>query len=212
MRSWNDRRETTKDDLTDMVNELTQPHQHREHHQIRKGKTWYGLHHITTVPPLLWQLQHAAPTGTGDDRDNGGYESRPTARLEALDCLIHIDLEASRWVRDLGEDDPLDTAGCVNRLHGLARSHPESAHAIAHDMRRWHTQARILTGWDLPAWRPDNTCPLCGVKGGLRVKLLDQCGFCARCGETWVPETIGLLADHIRGENADEAGEVWRSS
>jgi hypothetical protein len=187
-----------------MVNELTRPHEHREHHQIHKGKTWYGVNHITTVPSLLWQLDHAAPSGTGDDRSSAGYESRPTARLEALDCLIHIDLEASRWVRDLGEDDPLDTAGCVTLLHGLARSHPESTRAIEHDVRRWWTQARIVTGLDSPAWRPDNTCPLCGVKGGLRVKLMHETGFCTHCLETWTPETIGLLANHIRAENQDE--------
>jgi hypothetical protein len=88
-------------------------------------------------------------------------------------------------------------------LHGLAHGNPD----VERDIRRWWTQARIVTGWDSPAWRPDNTCPLCGVRGGLRVKLADQSGFCTECGETWTPETIALLADHIRSENAEDRAE-----
>ncbi|WP_157432593.1 hypothetical protein [Aeromicrobium sp. Root472D3] len=62
----------------------------------------------------------------------------------------------------------------------------------------------MLTGWDSPAWRPNNTCPLCGVKGGLRIRLDHHTGTCMDCRQTWDPSTIGLLADHIRVENHED--------
>lgn len=207
-------------DLADLVDELTRPHIHREHYEYRRGQTWYGADHVTRVPALLVQLQHASPSGTGGDRSASGYASRPAARIEALDCLQRIDTDAAWWVRHLGEDDDRSTtAGTVLQLHGLAaglvacdrrRRGCCDRHELEHDVRRWWTQARIVTGWDSPAWRPANTCPLCGVKGGLRVKLADESGFCAECGETWVPETIALLAEHIRSENAED-GQVAAS-
>lgn len=200
-------------DLADYVRELTQTHQHREHYTVRRGAFWVGANHTTKVPALIHQLQYAAPSGQGDDRSGAGFGSRPAARIEALDCLQRIDRDAAWWVRRLGEDDPGDTIRVVQVLHGLRprlaacdkrRAGCCDAHELEHDVRRWWTQARIVTGWDSPAWRPDNTCPLCSVRGGLRVKLADQTGFCAECGETWTPETLGLLADHIRGENAED--------
>ena len=37
----------------------------------------------------------------------------------------------------------------------------------------------------------------------VRVKEFDQIGFCTNCHETWMPATIGLLAEHIRAESAE---------
>lgn len=195
-------------DLADLVLELTRPHQHREPYSARVKGTLFGLHHTTSVPPLIHQLRYAQPSSGGEERANRGYASRPAARIEALDTLVRIDLEASRWVRDLGEDDPTDTIEVIARLHGLlASADEETRKEVTRDVRRWWTQARITTGWDSPAWRPDNTCPLCAKRGGLRVKLADHAAFCVDCGETWTPETIALLADHIRSENAEDADQ-----
>lgn len=200
-------------DLLDYVDELTRPHTHREHYTAKYGTTSYQLDHVTRVPPLLHQLHAAAPAGKGDESSGGGYESRPSASIHSIDTLTHIDLEASRWVRDLGEDDPVDTIACVKMLPALAAdlvrcSKPGkrccSYHMLEHDARRWWTQARVVTGWDSPAWRPDNTCPMCGVRGSLRVKLVDQVGLCSECRETWDDSNIGLLAEHIREESAGE--------
>lgn len=66
-----------------------------------------------------------------------------------------------------------------------------------------HT-ATPLTGWDSPAWRPDNTCPLCSKHGGLRVRADATGATCVECGEAWDEAAIGLLAEHIRRENHDE--------
>ena len=208
-------------ELVDYVRELTEHHTHAEHYQIKKGKTWYGSNHITLAPPLLDQLQYATPSGLGDQRSGSGYESRPAARIEALDTLIQIDKFAARWVRDLGEDDPADkvdprtgllvhgsgTIACVRLLGSLAPSQDKKTQGrILADVRRWWTWARIATGWDSPAWRPDNTCPACGVRGSLRVNLVAQLGTCSDdgCRETWDESSIGILAEHIRVESEAE--------
>lgn len=197
--------------VLDLIAELTRPHQHREHYTTDPvaGTRW-TRDHITRVPPLLTQLEHASPSGEGEDRSSGGYESRPTARLEALDTLVWIDREASAWVRELGWDDPSSTAACVQLLGGLMagmdrcdhrRPRCCPAHALEGDVRRWWAQARIVAGWDSPAWRPDATCPICAVRGSLRIRLSAKAGLCVDCRETWGPDTIGLLADHIRAES-----------
>lgn len=195
-------------DLADYVRELTAPHTHRERYQVRQGAAWYGRHHITRTPSLLTQLwQNDIPSGSAEEGPRAGYASRPAARLDALDTAVRIDLEASRWVRDLGEDDPLDTAACVRRLGALAVSAgEETRRAILRDVRRWWMQARIVTGWDSPAWTPDNTCPQCGERGTLRIRLADHIGMCTNdaCRVVWSEETIGLLADHIRVESEAE--------
>lgn len=190
--------------LVDMVRELTQPHTHREHYTIRQRTGWEGHHHQVKAPALLDQLTASSPSGAGEERAGSGFTSRPAARLEALDTMINIDKEASAWVRDLGEDDPLDTKACILRLHGLSAStEPVTRKAIFRDVRRWWTQARIASGWDSAAWRPDNTCPMCGVHGGLRVRLADRVALCVDCRETWDETNIGLLADHIRIESEE---------
>lgn len=208
-------------DLNDLVRELTAPHQHREHYTVRRNKTWYGHDHVTRVPPLIRQLLDASPSGAVDERDNHGYGSRPTARLDALDTLHRIDREAARWVRWLGHDDPGDTLdphtgrgipgtgtiACVRLLGSLAPSLPGAVRTqLTRDVRRWWTWSRIVSGWDSPAWRPDNTCPMCGTRRSLRVNLAAEVAFCIEdaCRETWDSANIGLLADHIRNESEEE--------
>lgn len=193
-------------DLADMVRELTERHTHRQHYTVRRGKTWFGEHHVTDVPSLVEQLQHASPSGQGEERNGGGYASRPAARLEALDTLMQIDREAARWVRWLGHNDPGSTAACIRLLHSLTPSMTALIRAnVVRDVRRWWTWARIATGWDSPAWRPRNSCPVCGERGTLRINLVAELAVCVHdaCRETWDHSTLGLLADHIRLESED---------
>lgn len=205
---------------TDMVRQLTQPHQHAEAYTHEATGTTYTQRHIVTVPALIDQLQHATPLTGGDDRSGSGFGSRPAASIEALDTLIAIDLAAARWLRDLGEDDPGDTKTCVRKVGSLLPSThtcgptPRRAdagqvdccarHTIEHDIRRWWTHARIISGWDVAAWKPNNTCPLCGKRGTLRVRSTDHTALCIDCRSTWEPATIALLAEHIRAENHDQ--------
>lgn len=213
-----DRRPTT----LDMVRELTTPHTHVETYQTRSltGGGLVDARHTTRAPALLTQLwANDVPSNTVETGTRPGFASKPAARLDAHDTAVRIDLEAARWVRDLGEDDHhVDTAATVRQLHALAVSaDPTTRDAIARDVRRWWTQARIVTGWDSPPWTPDNTCPQCGERGTLKIRLAERIGMCTHdaCRSTWDVASIGLLADHIRAEaadarpTADPAGACW---
>lgn len=208
-------------ELGDYLLELTRWHTNAEPVTTHIGLTTVTYRHRTRVPPLVTQLARADASGNGPTRTGGGFESRPAAPLEAVDALVWIDIEAARWVRDLGEDDPGDTLECVRLLSGLSASAEHCTrrhatvlketgslcctwHAIERDARRWWMHARIVTGWDSPAWRPDNTCPACERRGGLRIRLEDRAGLCVECRTGWGPDDYQVLADHIRRESAQE--------
>ncbi len=210
-------RDEAGEQLRVMLAELTRPHRHRERYAIEIGETRWSRHHSTRVPPLLVQLGSPDPV-SGDTSRGGGYESRPALSIDAHDTLVRIDLAAARWVRDLGEDDPGTTVGCVQRLGALAasahRCHRRKAardkttrkatcctwHQLDDDVRRWWQQARIVTGWDTRSWAPDATCPMCGNRGSLRIRLEERIGSCVKCHEVFGPDDYQSLADHVRGE------------
>lgn len=217
-------------ELADYVRELTQPHTHVETYQTRSltGAGFVDARHITQAPALLTQLaNNDIPSQAADDGPRAGYQSKPAARLDALDALADIDLAINRWITDIGDQPAhLDTARALRQLHGLVADADDVTKAeVTRDVRRWWTRARIVTGWDSPAWTPDNTCPSCGERGTLRVRLADHIGMCtyrgddhARrepCGALWDEATIGLLADHIRAESEAErqirpgSGPCW---
>ena len=168
----------------------------------------------TRVPSLIAQLQAATDTTRGSGTMAGADPSpRPTARIEAVDTLILIDHHAAAWVRRLGHDDPGSTIACLTRLDGLHAGiptphHPTSRHGdcctrhqLEHDIRTWWHQARIITGWDTPAYRPSATCLHCGHPGTLRVSLHPLAATCVICRTTWDETTIGLLTRHIDTEH-----------
>lgn len=216
---------TTEPNVHGMVEELTRAHPHREAYVFERGTERWHRHHRTTVPALVHQLLGAVPAGSGD-QTGATPHSRPAARIEGLDTLMLIDDEATRWLARLGADDPnvrLDqrtrlpkwapprsstanaTIAVITRLHGLRAGQAEDVrYRIDHDVRRWWHQARIITGWDSPSWRPDNTCPSCEQRRTLRVNLMMQAGFCIECRVLWDAGSIGLLAEHIRAENAED--------
>lgn len=192
-------------DVHDMVSELCRPRRHSEVYEVKVSGTTWQRRHVSFVPSLLHQLEHAAPSGRGGDRSTG-FGSRPAAMLEALDTLVVIDVEASRWLRvDFHLDDPGSASECISILGGL---HPSLDTAVQktleRDIRRWWTQARVVAGWDVPPFRPDNTCPMCAKRGTLRLRVFDAydaSGFCVECQASWSPAVIGILAEHIRTEN-----------
>ena len=220
-------------DIHDMVTELTRTHTHRERYTANDSGTLWSRQHVTSVPSLVRQLLGATPAGSGEEAGSATAKSKPAARIEALDTIMLIDDEAARWVRKLGHDDPGDhldpttgtsdsgsgTIACIRLVHALHAGLPTgkqhkarrdgvhwccSRHHIEHDVRRWWHQARIITGWDSLAWRPDNTCPVCEQRRTLRINLTMQAGFCVECRTIWDPTEIGLLAEHVRTENADQ--------
>lgn len=194
--------------LADYIRDLADHHTHVELYTVRVRGQWLTRRHLTQAPALLAQLwANDIPSSASDEGPRAGYASRPAARLDALDTAARIDIEAARWVKDLGEEPRLDTCELLHQLHGLAvGAEPVTQRAVLHDARRWWIRARIVTGWDSPAWMPDNTCPQCGERGTLRIRLADHIGMCTEdvCRATWDESTIGLLADHIRVESEAE--------
>jgi len=207
-----------------VVNQLTTWYTHREPYTHDTGTTTWTTTHITQVPPLITQLTTAHPASKGDLTGTGPC-SRPAANIDALDTYTHIDLAAARWVRELGEDDGLDTIACIRKLYALAASahfcgRPKAVtdpktrkvtcctvHDIERDIRKWWTQARIVSGWDVAAWAPNNTCPICTERRTLRIRSDDQTAMCTKCRTTWDQTNIGLLAEHVRQENGDQITE-----
>lgn len=207
-------------DVHGMVAQLTQWHTHAEiYNHLDRGTAV----HPTRVPPLITQLDEADPANTGA-AFRATPASRPPISIDALDTLTHIDHESAAWVRRLGHDDPGNTIACVRKVYSLAPGerfcgrHKAvidketrkviccNVHSIERDIRRWWSQARIVSGWDKPAWAPNNTCPIarCGKRRTLRIREYDQTALCTNCRETWDSSSIGLLAEHVRAENGDE--------
>lgn len=196
---------STRPDLHDMIRELTL---HHTQAHIYDHETNGTSIHTTHAPSLIDQLANTQRT-TQDNAGFAGFQPAAPLWLEPLDTLTLIDNQASRWVRNLGDDDPPTAKECVLRLHGLWAKQPHDIQKrIEGDVRSWWAQARVITGWDSVAWKPDNTCPMCSQRRTLRVKLGDELAFCVECRETWEPGNIGLLAEHIRAENVDTAEEV----
>lgn len=196
-------------DLADDVRELTDSQLHVEKFvlQDQHGRAVKHDRHITRHPSLLDQLRAA---GNGDKVGAegamaGGYESRPAARLEALDVLRTIASGADDWiVRHFTAESRSTIEGNLHALVGLAAAADTALRSrLAHDARSWLTLARVVTGWDSAPWRPRASCPVCEHVGDLRVRLDERVAACLHCKEAWTPATIGLLADHLREVNAD---------
>jgi hypothetical protein len=205
-------------DLHHLITELTQWHTHREPRDYDNDGTRWTADHITHQPPLIEQVLGTVGTrGQGGEIGSTIAVSKPAANLDAIDCGIRIDLAAARWVRDLGEDDPGNTTDCIRRLYALSASTHRCGraagragndccayHAIEVDVRSWWIQARVLTGWETASVKLDGTCPLCGKHGEVRVRYSSAVGTCTACHEVWGPDTIGLLAEHMRAEEEAE--------
>jgi hypothetical protein len=224
--------QTTTPDIHDMIRELTHEHPHAEPYTLeRNGEQWQTRHH-TTVPALIHQLTGATPQGSREETGSQHGKSRPAARIESLDTLILIDTEAGEWLDRLGYTIPANKidpetqasivgSGCITALLRLGGIYPSTDTCgrlthnhesqiwccarghLKHDVRRWWNQARIITGWDIPAFKPRATCPICDASGSLRVKL--DGALCVECRSLWDGAQIGLLAEHIRSEASDDA-------
>lgn len=202
------------DKLLEAVDELTRPRRHREGLtpdmaplDARTRKPIHGAV-IQHVASLLEQLEDCPPANTLV-LDNGHPvpDSRPNANIESLDALAAVERE-SRWLLTYLGGTGRDTA--ADNLRGLVGMFDqlliEQQRDLAQIAQRWASRAKSVTGWEDPPFSPNNTCPLCAASRTLRIRVIsisDAHASCVACGETWTPDTIGLLAEHIRAENSD---------
>ncbi len=209
-----------------MIAELVDARRARE--RVERDPDAHGTRVVTwhrvRVPSLLDQLDDAAPANDQAPQ-SGAYESKPAARIDALAALVDIERGTNRWLNRYDVDhQTMTTDECVRALGALlagrmTRCHRRSAavdkgtqlvtcchwHDAARDVRRWWARARIVTGWDQPAWRPDATCPNCGTRGSLGVRLAERVATCVECHEGWDPTSYQELAEHVRVESLARA-------
>jgi hypothetical protein len=213
-------------DTQTMIRELCDAHTHREHvereHVNGNGSvTLYGEDWATEQPSLLDQLADAVHhVRNGEDAGGSGPQSKPTAQIDALDTLQRISAQAYEWAQRS------TLAATVQAAYALTPSMPACQqwnpkhgcchrHILEHQIGQWWTWARLTTGWDRPALRPDATCPACGKRGGLRVRLDDdqRYAMCGDCATTWRDHEIGRLVIHLKAEaECAEAGCDHRAS
>ena len=201
--------------LVAAVDELTQPRTHREPllpdmapKDARTGQPIHGA--VTThVASLIDQVGVSVTPGTGIDLSLGHAVpgSRPTVSVEALDAGEAIRREATRTLTYLGGTDRHNLAANLRALigHATQQEHPTQLD-VAREAERWVSRAKSVTGWADAPFRPENTCPLCSHRHTLRIRATstsDVHASCVHCGETWTPETAGLLIEHIRWENGE---------
>ena len=195
--------------LTDAINELTQPRTHVERFTRDTGHGPVTRRWSMRVGSLLDQLGLCVSPGTGIDLAAGHAVpgSRPTASIEALDALMAIDVEVAQ-LADYHDVKREDIIGNLRGLLGVATGSDDAEQSyLAVRAERWVSRAKSVTGWADPVWRPDNSCPLCEERRSLRVRIMsasEMHASCVHCGETWTPDTIGLLAEHIRYENRED--------
>ena len=202
-------------DIHDMIRELTAEHSQREPYEWQEA-TWNGQAfipkgpkinktHWNKVPALIHQLEGARDIlgSEGEEGGRGAPTSKPATRLEAIDMLALINRETAAWLTTLGATTiPTDTIRRLLRLNGL---HPstqgDERDRLEHDVKSWWHQARIVTGWDMPAFKPKGaTCPACEAKDTLRVKLDGALCVEAKCRARWDASQVGLLGEHVRIE------------
>lgn len=202
--------------LVDIVSELTQTTSHRESYALQRDNadgsiTLVEQGHVTVRPSLIAQLRVAMTTSsTAESGARGGFGSKPSARLDALDALLRMDQETVRWIHTITRkpvDVDLSTEQLVLRVSSVGKGNDD----VERDLRAWWLHARIVTGWDTPPFRPNNTCPVCKKRGGLRVRVDTQAGsvvthgLCVECKAQWTGDdgSFDRLAWWIRVENDD---------
>ena len=193
-------------DIADTADELTNPRQNVEriqtadpHRNRRTRRIW-----VVTLPSLLDQLAQAIHPGetyveAETDTSHGSFESRPAARIDAIDRLLAIEAGAATWCQRTRQPLREHPASNIRALVGTAPTiGSDQQTGLLRDLRAWRTWAATVTGWERPADAPRGACPACGKRNTLRVRLARQTGCCMACGAWWDHASIGILADHLR--------------
>ncbi len=187
--------------IDDRVQELTRPTTTRETQRVwdEEKNRFRGEALVIEHPSLLVQLDRVTAATSGPSSGSAGYESKPAARLEAVDALQRIRREAREWVEIHLQARPTTARADLQML--AARAHqlgPDLLAALDRDVLSWWAEARVTTGWDSPAWRPRVPCMACSVVGELRVRTAPLVAVCRACGASWDSSTIGILGNWVK--------------
>lgn len=200
--------------IADAVDALTNPINVRELIYKRQDNGYRKLTRewVHTAPSLLNQLAAAVIPGesyledTGDKVRGKRPFPPPPARIEAINAGLIIEAGAAMWVTRLGLRLRENAERNLRAMVG-APMDSDTAADILRDLRRWYGMAATVSGWERAPWRPDAPCPACEVKK-LRVHLARKTATCVNCGESWTPDTIGILGDYVSGLRHTHRGHL----
>lgn len=144
----------------------------------------------------------------------------------ALDSARAATVETDRAIASLRAAATFIATAVEPDMARLAEAGPnlgrEDLDELVRTADRWRTWCRIMTGWEDPALRPNVPCPECGATtagersglririesasgtGGLRGDASARAGVCLSCNRTWDSDTVGLLAEQLRGQRLIE--------
>lgn len=205
-------------DLADAINQLVEPQHHVEYVEVtvttpqppangrrRKAKrTRRRRAHHVKLPCLLDSLEHAlVPGATGEIGAPAGYESKPAAEIEPAAILRAIRDDTARWARKYAITDRATLPLMLRALVSADHSDDQLANLLA-DALGWVRAARLACGYDVPPFTLNEPCPYCMRRHALVITGDLQAARCTRCGTSWSPDTIGLLADMLTANETTE--------
>jgi hypothetical protein len=198
--------------FADTITALISPYQHAESYTltlrsaIPDGRPTAEIRvHRTTHASLLDQLASAVQPSYALAAGglHGGYQSKPTARLAAIDRLLAIDAGAGMWMLKLGLRLREDTAANCRALVGADMTILE-LRELVRDAARWLTWAQLVTGWETPPQGIRAPCPACGMRDSIKTRPELPKAWCTSCNVTWSDEAeIAMLAMHVRWCNGE---------
>lgn len=198
-------------ELADTITALIEPYEHAETYELRSpvpdGRPTQTIRvHRVKFPSLLDQLATAVePSASAIDGARAGYSSKPSARIDAIDRLLAIEVGAANWLRQLDEKLRHTTYDNLRALVGL-ETPDDVLRLLVADARAWLIWARVVTGWEKPPRTLKEPCMNCGIRGRTRVRLDPNQATCLDCGSVWQQDdgTFGLLIEHVRYVNGEE--------
>jgi hypothetical protein len=189
--------------LAALIDDLCDPHHHIEriydtdqHRNKRMRRIWE-----TTQPGLLAQLAEAVglPGQQPEGALGATFRSKPPLQTEALSRYVSIQIGAVRWAWSLYQDVRDTTESQLRGLIGPAATLDDATlTTLVSEVRQWRRWCAVMTAWESPAYAPHVPCPACAKIGALRVNLTAKTAICTWCAAGWDPDTVGLLAEHVR--------------
>lgn len=147
-----------------------------------------------------------APKASGGGL-SGGFESRPPGKYAPRELLDALNRDLDLWLNWFGIEGWYSTA---DKLRELRSTLPDledrqTIFECSRELTQWAGRLRRYAGLER-MYRPRATCPQCDKVGTLTVwidegdRRADR-AQCHGCGAGWDAQTVGILLEHVRGEN-----------